>query len=54
MTRKDVNKVLLVLEKIKNPDSYVIEAIHTCKKEIAMFDSRKGQLSGPVEYDYPW
>ena len=54
MTRKELNTVLKVLEKIKNPDSYVMESIHITKKNLAMYDSRKGRLREQVEYDYPW
>jgi hypothetical protein len=54
MTRKELNIVLKVLEKIKNPDTYVTEAIYNVKKDLMRYDRRQGQLREMNEYDYPW
>lgn len=54
MTRKEYELMLKVLEKIKNPDTYVTECIHNVKKELLRYDRRRGQLREMAEYDYPW
>ena len=55
MTRKELETVLKVLGKIKNPDSHVLEAIFIVNKQIEMYNGRKGQLIEQYEYDEsPW
>lgn len=54
MTKKEFETLLKVLEKIKNPDSYVMECIHLVKRDIERYNKRKGQLSEMNEYEYPW
>lgn len=56
MNRKELELVIKVLKKIKNPDTWVIEALHNCERDIARFDkmakeNRKGYDEG---YDFPW
>lgn len=51
MTRLECNHLLLVLNKIKNPDEHVILAIKTVEKQLAIYDACKGAMK---EYDYPY
>lgn len=50
MTKKEVNKILNILSRIKDPDAHVTEAILICKKLIANYDARKGQIKEGYEY----
>ncbi len=52
MTRVELEKVLLVLAKIKEPDSRVLEAIFIVNKNIEMFNSKKGQMKDNYEVDW--
>ncbi len=54
MTRKELQTVLKVLEKIKNPDSWVQECIHTIKRDIERYNKRRGQLREMNDYEIPW
>lgn len=54
MTKKELLLLLKVLEKIRNPDSYVIECIHNVKGDILVYERRKGQLREMADFDYPW
>ena len=54
MTRKEANRVLEVLEHIKEPDGRVQEAIAIIKRQIAVFDSKIGQLKTHYEVEFPW
>jgi hypothetical protein len=54
MTKRETEQVLAVLERIKDPDGHVILAQATVKKQLAMFDARKGQLKGDYSMDYPY
>jgi hypothetical protein len=54
MTKKELKLVEKVLEKIMNPDSYVIEALHNVKKDILRYDRMKNQLKEMSAYEYPW
>jgi len=54
MTKKDLELILKVLDKIKNPDTYVIECQHIIKRNIEIYNQRKGQLREMHDYEYPW
>jgi hypothetical protein len=54
MTKKELELLLKVLEKIKNPDTYVMECIHNVKGDLLVYERRKGQLREMAELDYPW
>lgn len=51
MTKKELQLVLKILERIKEPDGHVQEAIHSVKKNIAVFESKRGQLRDMYEFD---
>jgi hypothetical protein len=52
MKRKELEHIKHVLAKIENPDGNVQRAIAYLEKDIAMYDSRRGQLQ--EMYDYPF
>lgn len=52
MTRVELEKVLLVLAKIKEPDARVLEAICIVNKNIEMFNSKRGQMKDNYEVDW--
>ena len=52
MTKKEFQLLLKVLEKIKNPDTYVSECKHNVERELDRFERMKGQLRDMGEYDY--
>ena len=54
MKKKEFELLLRVLEKIKNPDTYVIECIHNVKRDLIRFERRKGQLREMADFDYPF
>jgi hypothetical protein len=55
MTKKELDTVLKVLEKIKNPDSYVLEAVYIIKKNIERYNKMRGQLRDQWNgYEYPY
>lgn len=54
MTKKEYQLLLKVLEKIKNPDTYVIECKHNVERELMRFERMKGQLKEMGDYDIPW
>lgn len=51
MTKKELHLILKILERIKEPDSHIEEAIHSVKKNIAVFESMRGQLKDQYEWD---
>ena len=53
MTKKNLNLVLKVLEKIINKDSYALEAIHTVKRDLMIYERRKGNLKNMNDYEIP-
>lgn len=54
MTRKELDLLLKVLQKIKNPDTYVIECIHNVKGDLLVYDRRKGQLHEMADFEIPF
>ena len=54
MTRIELNHLLKVLSKIKNPDAQVEKAIALVNKDIANYNSRKGQFKDLYDYDSYW
>jgi hypothetical protein len=54
MTRKELEYVNKVLNRIKDPDEHVAKAIAYVNKDLAQFDSRRGQLRDQYESDYGW
>lgn len=52
MTKKELQLVLKVLNNIKNPDTYVIEAKHNVEKDIVRYERMRGQLMD--NYEVPW
>ena len=52
MTKKSLELLEKVLLKIKNPDGNVIKALADIRRDLAIYDSRKGQLK--ESYDYDW
>lgn len=56
MTRTETNDILIILNKIKDPDGYVKKAIAICHKQLAIFDQSKGQLKEHYDSDRigPW
>ena len=55
MTRRELETVLKVLGRIKEPDAHVLEAIFIVNKQIEMYNGRKGQLREQYEVEIgPW
>ena len=55
MTKKELETILKVLGKIKEPDARVLEAIFIVNKNIENYNARKGQLRDSYETDSgPW
>lgn len=55
MNRKELNHILMILNRIKDPDSKIAEAIAYVNKDLAIYDSRRGQLRADYDYDRgPW
>lgn len=54
MRKKDLELLVKVLKKIKNPDTYVMECIHNVERDILLYERRKGQLREMADFDYPW
>jgi len=52
MTRKELETVLKVLGRIKDPDSRVLEAVFIINKNIEIYNSRAGQLKESYEIDF--
>jgi hypothetical protein len=50
MTKLEVHQIREVLLKIKEPDGKVHFAIQICNKQLAYYDSMKGQLR--EQYDF--
>lgn len=53
MTKLELNKILEVLLKIKNKDSYALECIHIVQRDIERYNNRKGQLK-ELFYEQDW
>lgn len=51
MTRKELEDVLKVLGRIKEPDEFIARAISYINKDLAHYNARKGQLKEQYEYD---
>lgn len=51
MTKKELQRVLRVLGKIKNPDDDVRLAIIDVKKNIDSYEACKGQIKDQYEYE---
>jgi len=56
MNRKELVMVESILLKIKNPDSYVQEALHTIRRDLARLNKRaKEQRENNRQgYEFPW
>jgi hypothetical protein len=54
MTRLELNYILKVLNRIKEPDEHVYKAKAFIKKDIANYNARRGQLKEVYETDYDW
>jgi hypothetical protein len=55
MTRKELEHIQTVLNKIKNPDGNVIKALAYVEKNLRIFDACKGQIKDNYEIDtIPW
>lgn len=54
MTRREINDVLKILVRIKEPDGFVQKAIAICNKQIAAYNSRRGRLKEQYEMDDRW
>jgi hypothetical protein len=56
MNRKELNVVLKVLEKIKNKDTYVIEAIHNVRRDLVRYDkqAKVNRENNKQGYEIPW
>ena len=54
MTKKEFELMLKVMQKIRNPDTYVTECIHNLKREMLRFERMKGQLRKMADFDIPW
>ena len=53
MTRKELEHVKKILERIKDPDEHVTLAMAYVDKDIKQYDARKGQLKNQYESEYP-
>ena len=54
MTRKEVEDVLNVLKRIKEPDGRVVRAIAHCERQVKIYDSMVGQLKEQYETQESW
>jgi hypothetical protein len=54
MTRKEVNHLIKVLERIKDPDVHIHHALVICNKQLALYDKTKGQLKEQYETEHWW
>jgi hypothetical protein len=52
MTRKELEFILKILDRIKDPDNRIAEAIAYINKDLAIYDSRRGQLRDQYEADF--
>lgn len=51
MTRAELDYLKKILTRIKNPDAHVEKAIAFVDKDIALYNSRRGQLRDQYEVD---
>lgn len=55
MTRRELEYVLKVLSRIKDPDAHVFKAVVFVQKDLATYDARRGQLRDTYDsLDAPW
>lgn len=52
MTKKQLILLKKVLEKIKNPDTYVTECLHNVDRNLLIYERCKGQLREMSDYEY--
>lgn len=51
MTKNELQFVMKVLDKIKDPDEYVKKARAYVHKDIAVYEARRGQMKEQYDYD---
>lgn len=54
MTKKELEDVIKVLNRIKNPDANVLKAIAIVNKNIEEYKGRKDQLKNSYEVEFPY
>lgn len=55
MTREQLNYLLKVLNRIKEPDEHIAKAIAYINKDLAEYDARRGQLREQYSVsDFPY
>lgn len=52
MTKKETEDILKALNSIKNPSPAILYATSICVKQLAYFDSMRGQLRDQWDADY--
>jgi hypothetical protein len=54
MTRLEVDHIKRILERIKDPDGHVKQAIASCDRKLAEYDARRGQIKEHYDVDFKW
>lgn len=54
MTKKELQHVKTVLQRIKNSDEHVAKAVAYVDKDLAQYAARRGQLRDTYNYDSPY
>lgn len=51
MTRKELEYIVKILNRIKDPDEHIAKALSYLNKDIANYNARRGQLKEQYESD---
>ena len=54
MTKKELQYVGKILERIKNKDEHIMKAIKYVEKDLAQYEARRGQLKDQYEVEHPY
>lgn len=54
MTIKELQYLLKILNRIKNPDEYIAKAVTFIEKDLDNYKTRKGQLKDQYETHTDW
>lgn len=54
MTIKELEYIMKVLDRIKDPDEHILKAKAYVEKDLAIYAARKGQLRDQYESDMGW
>ena len=54
MTKEECKQIKKVLERIKDPDGHVKQAIAACDRQLAVYEAKLGQMKENYETDFNW